>query len=235
MSAGRVPEDHTSGLTGGPQPRPGSADAVEAAFPAAPVPRFPRLQALAGLTVRGRDDRTVGRVRDIYQQDAGGGLAAITVVPRQLSSRSVLVPAAAIESLPPFGAQQDPARRGPRADAGSRTDADPRADAGPRADAASEADAGSSADADPRADARPSSDEDPVVRLRVDAATAKAGTRPPETAHVTPQDLREAAEALGLSPEAEAPSAEAPSPAADASAPDAPGSAAQGPASGDQR
>jgi hypothetical protein len=40
-----------------------------------------------------------------------------------------------------------------------------------------------------------------VVHLRVDAATARAGVRPPETAHVTPQDLREAAEALGLEPD----------------------------------
>ena len=37
-----------------------------------------------------------------------------------------------------------------------------------------------------------------MVRLRVDAATARAGKRPPEIAHVTPQQMREAAEALGL-------------------------------------
>lgn len=188
MSAGRVPEDHTSGLTGGPQPRPASADAAEAAFPAAPVPRFPRLQALAGLTVKGRDDRTVGRVRDIYQQDASGALAAITVVPRQLSSRAVLVPAAAIETLPPFGAPQEDARRDPRSgsDAGS----------GSASDEGSSADSGSGSGSGSRSGS--GSGEDPVVRLRVDAATARAGKRPPETAHVTPQQMREAAEALGL-------------------------------------
>ena len=38
------------------------------------------------------------------------------------------------------------------------------------------------------------------MHLRVDATTARSGIRPPETAHVTPQDLREAAEALGLGP-----------------------------------
>lgn len=188
MSAGRVPEDHTSGLTGGPQPRPASADAAEAAFPAAPVPRFPRLQALAGLTVKGRDDRTVGRVRDIYQQDASGALAAITVVPRQLSSRAVLVPAAAIETLPPFGAQHEDARRDTRADAGPDSVAGPDAGAGSASASSEGSGAGS----------RPGSGEDSVVRLRVDAATARAGKRPPEIAHVTPQQMREAAEALGL-------------------------------------
>ena len=40
-----------------------------------------------------------------------------------------------------------------------------------------------------------------MVRLRVDAATARAGRRPPATAHVGPEELREAAEALGLGPE----------------------------------
>src|SRR5699024_6448281 len=59
-----------------------------------------RLQALAGLTVYGSDGRSVGRVRDIYQHDAGGELAALTVMPRQLSARSVLIPAAALAALP---------------------------------------------------------------------------------------------------------------------------------------
>lgn len=166
MNAGRVPEDRTSGLTGGPQPR---ADGPGTDL--APGRRPSRLQALAGLTVRGSDGRTVGRVRDIYQQDASGALAAITVMPRQLSARTVLIPAAALEDLPLLAAPQDVARPGTPAE--SRSDAPTGAGHG----------------------------EDPVVHLRVDAATARAGVRPPETAHVTPQDLREAAEALGLEPD----------------------------------
>jgi sporulation protein YlmC with PRC-barrel domain len=181
MSAGRVPEDRTSGLTGGPQPRadgPGTDPAVDAAASAdvASGRRPPRLQALAGLTVRGSDGRTVGRVRDIYQQDASGALAAITVMPRQLSARTVLIPAAALEELPMLTAQRDGARPSTSSEEGSG--------------------AGTGR--------RPG--EDPVVRLRVDAATVRAGARPPEIAHVTPQDLREAAEALGLEPDEPAPS-----------------------------
>ena len=59
-----------------------------------------RLQALAGATVHGSDGKTVGRVRDVYLHDATGELAAITVMPRQLSGHSVLIPAAAIAALP---------------------------------------------------------------------------------------------------------------------------------------
>ncbi len=59
-----------------------------------------RLQALAGATVHGSDGKTVGRVRDVYLHDATGDLAAITVMPRQLSARSVLIPASAIAALP---------------------------------------------------------------------------------------------------------------------------------------
>lgn len=142
MSAERTPEDRTSGLTGGPEP--------EDARDQPPVHhRTPGLQALAGLTVRGSDDRVVGRVRDVYQHDASGELAALTVMPRQLSSRTVMIPAAAIGGLTPPGAS-------------------------------------------------PAPDKDAVVRLRVDAATARAGRRPPATAHVGPEELREAAAALGL-------------------------------------
>lgn len=155
MSPGRVPEDRTSGLTGGPQPRADGAENEPASGSGrGSGRRLPRLQTLAGLTVRGSDGRTVGRVRDIYQQDASGALAAITVMPRQLSARTVLIPAAALEGLPSLTAPQD----------------------------------------------APRPDEDPAVHLRVDATTARSGIRPPETAHVTPQDLREAAEALGLGP-----------------------------------
>ena len=67
MSAERVPEDRTSGLTGGPQPREAGPGTDLGSGR-----RLPRLQALAGLTVRGSDGKTVGRVRDIYQQDASG-------------------------------------------------------------------------------------------------------------------------------------------------------------------
>ncbi|ATG50853.1 hypothetical protein CFK38_04425 [Brachybacterium vulturis] len=59
-----------------------------------------RLQALAGATVYGSDGRTVGRVRDVYLRDATGELAAIAVMPQQLSAGSVLIPAAAIAALP---------------------------------------------------------------------------------------------------------------------------------------
>ncbi|MDN5600596.1 MAG: PRC-barrel domain-containing protein, partial [Brachybacterium sp.] len=59
-----------------------------------------RLQALAGATVHGSDGKTVGRVRDVYLHDATDELAAITVTPRQLSARSVLLPASAIAALP---------------------------------------------------------------------------------------------------------------------------------------
>ena len=59
-----------------------------------------RLHALAGVTVHGSDGKTVGRVRDVYLHDATGELAAITVTPRQLSARSVLLPASAIAALP---------------------------------------------------------------------------------------------------------------------------------------
>src|SRR5699024_3987158 len=59
-----------------------------------------RLQALAGATVHGSDGKTVGWVRDVYLHDATGELAAITVMPRQLSGHSVLIPAAAIAALP---------------------------------------------------------------------------------------------------------------------------------------
>src|SRR5699024_10614896 len=74
-----------------------------------------RLQALAGATVRGNDGKTVGRVRDVYLHDATGDLAAITVMPRQLSDHSVLIPAAAIAALPelPEHPEADAAAGGP--------------------------------------------------------------------------------------------------------------------------
>ncbi|MGP9614009.1 PRC-barrel domain-containing protein [Brachybacterium sp. AOP42-B2-9] len=71
------------------------------------------LQSLAGVTVRGSDGRPVGRVRDVYLHDATGELAAITVMPRQLSARSVLIPASAIAALPE--PREDPAAPSPGA------------------------------------------------------------------------------------------------------------------------
>ena len=139
-----------------------------------------RLQGLAGMTVLGSDGKTVGRVRDIYQQDSGGELAAITVMPRQLSARSVLIPSAAIAALP----AERPADGADPADG-----KDPIDPSGPTvARPTTPADGAEAAGSQP-AD---------VVRLRIDTATATSGLRPPDTGHATPQMLREAAEALAL-------------------------------------
>lgn len=96
MSLGAMPEDSPSVPAGSAEPVPPSARAE----------RRLRLQGLAGVTVLGSDGRTVGRVRDIYQQDDSGELAAITVMPRQLSSRAVLIPSAAIAALPAEPAEE---------------------------------------------------------------------------------------------------------------------------------
>ena len=141
MSLGAMPEDSPSVPAGSAEPVPPSARAE----------RRLRLQGLAGVTVLGSDGRTVGRVRDIYQQDDSGELAAITVMPRQLSSRAVLIPSAAIAALPAEPPDEP---------------ADPRA-----------------------ADA---------VRLRIGAACARGGLRPPDTGPATAELLREAETALGL-------------------------------------
>ena len=141
MSLGAMPEDSPSVPAGSAEPVP----------PSARSERRLRLQGLAGMTVLGSDGRTVGRVRDIYQQDDSGELAAITVMPRQLSSRAVLIPSAAIAALPAEPPEEP---------------AEPRA-----------------------ADA---------VQLRIGADAARAGLRPPDTAHATAELLREAETALGL-------------------------------------
>src|SRR5690606_38940692 len=182
MIPGSSPDDRTSGLTGGPGAAPtgpapagtASPAALPAHSPAARSPAArPRLQALAGLTVRGADGRRAGRVRDVYQHDASGRLAALTVLPRQLSARSVLIPARAIASLPP--------------------------EDGAAAVASSSADGAAAA---------PASRE---AVLRVDAATAKAGLRPPDTLHATPELLAEALAALGdLAPAPSAAEGDAP-------------------------
>lgn len=148
MSAGTGPDAAA--------PADGAAEAPSRAA------RLVRLQALAGRTVHGSDGKTVGRVRDIYPLDARGDLAALTVMPRQLSARSVLIPAAALAEPPEV------------------------------------------------AEARGA--EEPLT-LVVDAATAKAGARPPLTLHATPEDLARAAEALGLdAPGLDAPAPEDPGP-----------------------
>ena len=87
-----------------------------------------RLQALAGATVHGSDGKTVGRVRDVYLHDATGELAAITVMPRQLSGHSVLVPAAAIAALPELPEGEVAAGTAPRPDAQHPADAGTGAD-----------------------------------------------------------------------------------------------------------
>lgn len=127
-----------------------------------------RMQSLAGVTVHGSDGKTVGRVRDVYLQDATGELAAITVTPRQLSARSVLLPAVAIAALP----QEPPEGQ--------------------------EAQATGTVQATGRLHSDPERGEDHVLHLRVDARTAKAGARPPLTLHATPDALEAAVAALHL-------------------------------------
>lgn len=61
-----------------------------------PVP--PHVIDLEGATVLADDGTAVGRVRDIYLQDASGLLSAITVVHGRLRGREILVPAAAIDA-----------------------------------------------------------------------------------------------------------------------------------------
>lgn len=143
--------------------------------------------------MRGSDDESVGRVRDIYLHDASGELAAISVVRRQLSSRTVLIPVAAIAVLP----AEQPAQ--------GLTDQAAQGATGGTAQGASDTTANTTADktADKTADQH---DDDEsaeaghpqTVVLLVDAETARAGTRPPGTSHATPEMLREAARALGL-------------------------------------
>lgn len=198
MSPGAAPEDSPSGPAASPEPEPGSDRAVREGVAAttegaaALVPggrreerpagegersgvsaeRRLRLQSLAGVTVLGSDGRTVGRVRDIYQQDDSGELAAITVMPRQLSSRAVLIPSAAIGALPAEQPEHPTAGGAASEAAASAADAEEDEPAGPRA-----------------ADA---------VRLCIGANVARAGLRPPDTGHATVELLREAEVALGL-------------------------------------
>ena len=227
---------------------PGSSDAARLA-------RRRRLQALAGVTVLGSDGAQVGRVRDVYLHDATGELAAITVVRRQLSSRSVLIPTAAIAVLPAQHTEPDEpdpdrraeaqvtaarhggdsaggdgaGRKGTGGDGSGRegVDQDEASYLGPDADGAAvqlpdttshgsrddSEGAGRSDGADRRATVRRTADRqhrraatdrdaDPAhpqaMWLFVDAASARAGLRPPDTLHASPRTLREAARAVGL-------------------------------------
>ncbi|MFC7375059.1 MULTISPECIES: PRC-barrel domain-containing protein [unclassified Brachybacterium] len=147
-----------------------------------------RLQALSGATVRGRGGESVGRVRDIYLQDATGELAAITVVRRQLSSRSVLIPASAIAVLPAEhpdeaeaadGAADRPT--GEHADDGNAPDADRERSTRRR-----------------RGRTTPHPGHPQALWLLVDADVAREGITAPDTAHATPEMLREAARVLGI-------------------------------------
>lgn len=167
-----------------PGGRPEEQAAADGSEPSARAERRRRLQGLAGLTVLGSDGRTVGRVRDIYQHDDSGELAAITVMPRQLSSRSVLIPSAAITALP-----ASPPAEGPDLAEGSDL-----------ADGSDGSDGSDGTDGTEPAGDSESTGPQPadVVRLRIATAAAKAGLKPPDTGHATPQMLREAAEALGL-------------------------------------
>ena len=71
------------------------ADAPE---PRTRAARRRRLQALGGLTVYGSDGRSVGRCGHLPARRRGD--RALTVMPRQLSAHSVLIPAAALAALP---------------------------------------------------------------------------------------------------------------------------------------
>lgn len=194
MSLGATPE-HPGGAAGTSMPDGTAASDGDMARAA----RRRRLQALAGVTVHGSDGKTVGRVRDIYQQDATGELAAITVMPRQLSARSVLIPASAIAALPP--APEDSAADDAHASTtpASAARASATADDTGTADADADADNDTDSAADDAPADHPATDPaDNILRLLVPAARAKAGARPPLTLHATPEDLRDAAAALDL-------------------------------------
>lgn len=125
-----------------------------------------RAAGLAGVHVHGADGDLVGRVRDIYLHDRSGSLRAITVTRGRWSTRTVLIPVAALRG---------------------------------GADAAS---SGYDPDGKPVAPVAhpPHRDHTDPLTLLVDAQVAREGVAPPATGHVTPQQLHEAAEALGLNP-----------------------------------
>lgn len=97
------------------------ADSVPGASPSpspsstTPATTDPRWQLLAGVEVNGADGARVGRVRDVYLHDRSGDLAAVSVTRRHFSSRSILLPAAALAaSTAELAAQLTPsAEHGP--------------------------------------------------------------------------------------------------------------------------
>ncbi|MFC7457692.1 PRC-barrel domain-containing protein [Brachybacterium sp. GCM10030267] len=165
-----------------------------------------RLQALSGATVRGRDGESVGRVRDIYLQDATGELAAITVARRQLSSRSVLIPASAIAVLPAEHPDEAEAADGSGSAGNPADGSDGDSADGNAPDADGErSDDGNAPDADRERSTRrrrgrttPHPGHPQALWLLVDADVAREGITAPDTAHATPEMLREAARVLGI-------------------------------------
>ena len=139
-----------------------------------------RATVLPGAVVRGSDGQLVGRVRDIYLHDRSGEFAAITVKPGQLSSRTVLIPAAAIARLGDEVAEPRGAEAG---ESGTGAEARGAGNDGP----------GGSADSDeaPRT-------QDATVHLAVDSMAVRAGISAPDTDHATPTQLRLAARELGI-------------------------------------
>ena len=137
-----------------------------------------RTTVLPGAVVRGSDGQLVGRVRDIYLHDRSGEFAAITVKPGQLSSRTVLIPAAAIVKPDAEGADEP----GTAAD-GSGTAAD---------------EPGAPVTEAPAVPDDAPHTQDTAVHLRVDSMTVRAGISAPDTDHVTPEQLRLAARELGI-------------------------------------
>lgn len=144
-----------------------------------------RTTVLPGAVVRGSDGQLVGRVRDIYLHDRSGEFAAITVKPGQLSSRTVLIPAAAIVKPGAEGADEPGAAAG-----GSGTAAD-------GSGAAADEPGAPVTEAPAVPDDAPHT-QDTAVHLRVDSMTVRAGISAPDTDHVTPEQLRLAARELGI-------------------------------------
>jgi len=167
-----------------------------------------RATVLPGAVVRGSDGQLVGRVRDIYLHDRSGEFAAITVKPGQLSSRTVLIPAAAIArlgdevaeprgtGLEVRGTGPEPRGTGPEArgaGAGESGTGPEARGTGPDAPTAGNDGPGGSADSDeaPRT-------QDATVHLAVDSMAVRAGISAPDTDHATPTQLRLAARELGI-------------------------------------
>ena len=63
--------------------------------------------SLSGIDVVGADDAPVGRVRDVYRTDRTGAVAALAVTRGKLSTRTVLVPTAAIDLPTPHDPEHE--------------------------------------------------------------------------------------------------------------------------------